>query len=86
MRFGEIKDMLIQVITTWQVIAASVVVILYFFLVSYVAKLYRRARSPGGSRKKRGKAASAPVAVELGDSAPAPAENEGIEEEIITEE
>jgi hypothetical protein len=86
MRFGEITDMLIQVITTWQVIAVTVVVILYFFLVSYVAKLYRRARSPGVSRTKRRKAASAPVAVELKDTAPAPAENEGFEEEIITEE
>ena len=83
MRFGEIKDMLIQVITTWQVIAVSVVVILYFFLVSYVAKVYRRARPSGGSKKKRGKAAVQPEVVEVEGNAP---QNEGIEEEVITEE
>jgi ABC-type Na+ efflux pump permease subunit len=85
MRLGEIKDMLIQVITTWQVIAASVVVILYFFLVSYVAKVYSHARSPGVAKKKKRKNAgsSAPAALELDDTNTA--ENEGAEE-IITEE
>jgi hypothetical protein len=83
MRFGEIKDMLIQVITTWQVIAVSVVVILYFFLVSRVAKVYRRARPPGGSRKKRKKAAAEAEVVEVEGNAP---QNEGIGEEVITEE
>ncbi|MDR1411844.1 MAG: hypothetical protein LBI91_06545 [Spirochaetaceae bacterium] len=82
MRFGEIKDMLIQVITTWQVIAVSVVVILYFFLVFYVARLRRSARPPRASRKKRIKAA--PVAVEMeAESSPG---TEGIEENIVEEE
>ncbi|MDR2053271.1 MAG: hypothetical protein LBP80_07640 [Treponema sp.] len=86
MRFDEIKEMLIQVITTWQVIAVSIVVILYFFLVSYVAKVYRRARPPGASKKKKSKNAgsSAPAALEVEDTGPA--ENEGDGEEIITEE
>jgi hypothetical protein len=84
MRFGEIKDMLIQVITTWQVIAASIVVILYFFLVSYVARIRRTARPSRMSRKKRNKASAGPVAVETeAESAP---ESEAIEEEIVEEE
>jgi heme/copper-type cytochrome/quinol oxidase subunit 2 len=84
MRFGEIKDLLFQLITTWQVIAVTVVVILYFFLVSYVAKLHRRARPPGGSKGKKRKAEAVPIGevAELGESPP----SEGIEEEIITEE
>ncbi|MDR1047346.1 MAG: hypothetical protein LBL64_06185 [Treponema sp.] len=40
----ELRDMLLQVITSWQVLAVTVVVILYFFLVSYVGRNYRRPR------------------------------------------
>ncbi|MDR1239541.1 MAG: hypothetical protein LBK27_05470 [Treponema sp.] len=36
--------LLIKVIISWQVIAVTVVVFLYFYLVSYVARLYRRSR------------------------------------------
>jgi heme/copper-type cytochrome/quinol oxidase subunit 2 len=82
MRFGEIKDMLFQLITTWQVIAATVAVILYFFLVSYVAKVYRRARPPNGSKKKRKNAAAEPEVMETEETL----QNEGIKEEVITEE
>ena len=41
----ELKTLLFQVITSWQVIAVTVVLILYFFLVSYVARLYHSPRS-----------------------------------------
>lgn len=83
MRFGEIRDMLIQVITTWQVIAVSVAVILYFFLVSYVAKIRRHAR-PARRLPKRKKGNEAPVAVEMeAESAPV---SEEIGEEVIEEE
>jgi hypothetical protein len=75
--------MLFQLITTWQVIAATVVVILYFSLVFYVAKLRRSARPPGGPKKKRGKLDAGPVITEVEGEAP---QNEGIEEEIIIEE
>jgi flagellar biosynthesis/type III secretory pathway M-ring protein FliF/YscJ len=40
----ELRDMLLQVITSWQVLAVTVAVILYFFLVSYVGRSYRRPR------------------------------------------
>jgi hypothetical protein len=52
----EIREMLIRVISSWQVIAASLVVILYFFLVNYVARLsYRRRRPPRDVNTPKGK-------------------------------
>ena len=36
----ELFGFLLKVITSWQVIAVSVVLIVYFSLVSYVARLY----------------------------------------------
>jgi flagellar biosynthesis/type III secretory pathway M-ring protein FliF/YscJ len=41
----ELKTLLLRVITSWQVIAVTVVIVLYFFLVSYVARLYHSPRS-----------------------------------------
>jgi flagellar biosynthesis/type III secretory pathway M-ring protein FliF/YscJ len=41
----ELKDLLFRVITSWQVIAVTVVLVLYFLLVTYVARLRRRSRS-----------------------------------------
>jgi len=38
----EVRMMLIQVISSWQVLAATVVLVLYVFLVNYVARIYRR--------------------------------------------
>lgn len=35
---NELKSLLIQVITSWQVIAVSVALVLYFSLVFYVAR------------------------------------------------
>jgi heme/copper-type cytochrome/quinol oxidase subunit 2 len=81
--FNEVKDMLIQVITTWQVIAVTVVVILYLFLVFYVARLRGRARLPHVSHKRARKAAAAPVVAMADEDMP---ESEGFEEEVITEE
>ena len=37
----ELFGLLIKVITSWQVIAVTVVLVIYFTLVSYVARLYR---------------------------------------------
>ena len=42
----EIKKMLVQVITSWQVIAVSAVIIIYIFMVNYVARLHHRPRHP----------------------------------------
>ncbi|MDR1277256.1 MAG: hypothetical protein LBK02_00735 [Treponema sp.] len=53
----ELIALLLRVITSWQVIVVTVVVFLYFFLVSYVAKLYRRSplrfSSPAKSKKQK---------------------------------
>jgi cytochrome b561 len=48
----ELKSLLIQVITSWQVLAVTGILILYVFLVRYVARLYRRNRPPSFSKKK----------------------------------
>jgi flagellar biosynthesis/type III secretory pathway M-ring protein FliF/YscJ len=40
----ELRDLLFRVITSWQVIVVTVVLILYFLLVFYVARLRRRSR------------------------------------------
>ena len=37
---GEIGNLLIQVISSWQVLAVTVVIIIYFFLVSFVSRVY----------------------------------------------
>jgi heme/copper-type cytochrome/quinol oxidase subunit 2 len=59
----EIFDLLIQVVTSWQVIAVTVAVVLYIFLVSYVARLYHRPRSvsifPSKPKKVKEKKAAA---------------------------
>jgi hypothetical protein len=53
---AEIKKLLVEVITSWQVIAVTVVLVIYVFLVNYVARIYhRRPRpdiSPGAKSKK----------------------------------
>jgi hypothetical protein len=73
----EMKNVLLQVLTSWQVIAATVVLVLYVFLITYVAKLYHRPRIRIGSRKPK-KQKAAPVA--------ASAESEGSSEEDVNDE
>jgi hypothetical protein len=51
----ELKDLLIQVITSWQVLTATGVIVVYIFLVRYVANIYRRNRPPSFSPKKEKK-------------------------------
>ena len=53
MPFQELRELLVQVIISWQVLAVTVVVVLYLFLVSYVSALYRRPRAPSMSKRKR---------------------------------
>ena len=38
---AEIRKLLIQVITSWQVIAVTVVLVIYIFIVNYVGRLYQ---------------------------------------------
>lgn len=37
---GEVRRLLFQVITSWQVLAVTVVLIVYVFIVNYVARVY----------------------------------------------
>ena len=39
---NEIKKLLIQVISSWQVIAVTIVLIIYVSIVNYVARINRR--------------------------------------------
>jgi len=41
---AEVRRLLIQVIGSWQVWVVTVVLILYVFLINYVARLYNRPR------------------------------------------
>jgi hypothetical protein len=48
----DIIALLITVISSWQVIAVTIVIVLYFFLVTYVARLYHRPHSISASPSK----------------------------------
>ena len=41
---AEIRRMLVQVITSWQVLTVTAVLIIYFALVNYVARVYHKRR------------------------------------------
>ena len=43
---SEIRRMLAEVITSWQVLAVTVVLVIYIFLVNSVARIYKRRRAP----------------------------------------
>jgi hypothetical protein len=59
----ELKNLLIQVISSREVIAVTVVLVLYFLLVSYVSRTHRRSRAASfTSPKKKEKKSSAPEA------------------------
>jgi len=56
----EFYDLLIQIVKSWQVIAAGIVVFLYLKIVSYASKSYHRPRAKKIKIKKE-KAAPTPV-------------------------
>ncbi|MDR2133793.1 MAG: hypothetical protein LBP27_01705 [Treponema sp.] len=57
-------SLLFGVITSWQVIAVTIVVVLYLFLVTYVGRLYHRPRFisslPSKVKKKKEETTAAP--------------------------
>ncbi|MCL2043290.1 MAG: hypothetical protein FWG89_04030 [Treponema sp.] len=53
---GTVKELFLYVITSWQVIAVTIAIIMYIFLVNYVGRTYRRPRSVSKSRPKKVKA------------------------------
>ena len=70
MSSGDLTALLFQVIKSWQVIAISVALILYMFLVNYVARTYRRPRPVSKSKPKKAK-----VKIEKKNDKEKPAEN-----------
>jgi len=68
--FGsEIRQMLIQVITSWQVLVATGVIVIYISIVNYVARLqHHSSRKPlvRKPRRKKSEATPTPEAEELG--------------------
>ena len=73
----EIRSLLAQVITSWQVLAVTGVLIIYILLVNSVARLYhrRRHRHVPMTRTKKG-TAKPPDAPDMSDS-----DDLGLEEE-----
>jgi hypothetical protein len=57
---GEMIRLIAGVVSSWQVIAATVALVLYFMLVSYVARLYHSPRTNFSfdAKPKKGKAES----------------------------
>ena len=73
--FGEeVKKLLIQVISSWQVLVVTVVLIIYAFIVNYAARTHRRSYRSRRMPKVKAK--------EVIPEAPAPSENDelGLEE------
>ena len=74
----EVRGLLVQVITSWQVIAVTIVLVIYMFLINYVAKIYYNRPGPPSMPKKKKSKSAAPEA-----SAPSPTSDDdelGLEE------
>ena len=52
---GEFRDLIIKVITSWQVIVVTIVVLVYIFLVNSVSKSYTRSRKPANPKPAKAK-------------------------------
>jgi hypothetical protein len=72
----ELKELLIKVIASWQVLAATGAIIVYVFLVQYVSRLYRPRKPKSIPMPKPGKTK------EDGDSGP----ETGVDDDLGLEE
>jgi hypothetical protein len=75
----ELRDLIIRVITSWQVIVVTVALIFYFLLVSYVSRIRHHSRPAApeaGPKKHKKNKGESPEAVVVTDD-----ESLGIEEE-----
>ena len=65
---GELRELILQVIKSWQVIVVTVAVLLYILLVNYVSRNHYRARSSSTRLPKPKKVkAQAPAPEEAAD-------------------
>jgi Na+-transporting methylmalonyl-CoA/oxaloacetate decarboxylase gamma subunit len=53
----EFTELLIQVVQSWQVIAVTIALVLFMYLVGYVARSYHHPRSVSKSKPKKAKPA-----------------------------
>jgi hypothetical protein len=51
----EMLKLIVKVVSSWQVIAVTIVLVLYFMLVSYVARLHHRSKAFSLVPKKKKK-------------------------------
>ncbi|MCL1837658.1 MAG: hypothetical protein FWG46_08940 [Treponema sp.] len=60
----DFMGLLVEIVKSWQVVAVTVALVLYIFLVNYVARTYHRPRfvSKNKPKKTKGKAAPKPQA------------------------
>ena len=82
---SEVRSLLIQVISSWQVIVATVAVVLFIALVNNVARIYRRRpeRTPRMSKPKaKAKAKEKEAEPQISDEA----DELGLEENVLDEE
>ena len=78
----EVKKMLIQVITSWQVLVVTVVLVIYIFLVNAVARIYHR-RPP--RQEPIQKAKPAPAEAPAPEAVSTDSDDLGLEEEETEE-
>jgi hypothetical protein len=52
---GELRNLLFQVIKSWQVIAVTIVLVLYMSLVSYAARAHHKPASVSKTKPKKKK-------------------------------
>jgi hypothetical protein len=79
----ELKSLLIKVITSWQVLTVTGVLVVYMFIVNYVARLYHRKRPIPMPKPGKGKEVpAADDALVKAPPAPEPASGDELEEKV----
>ena len=58
---AEVRSLLAQVISSWQVLTVTVILVIYIFLINYVTRAQRRLPSMPKVKKKSKSKASEPV-------------------------
>jgi len=65
---NELRDLLIKVITSWQVIVVTLVILLYIAMVNYLSRTHYRRRDSSNPRPIRPKRAKPEPVEEADDS------------------
>jgi hypothetical protein len=80
-----IISLLVKVVKSWQVLFITAALIVYFMLVTYVARLYHKPRNPlfgGGGKPKKEKPAAAAAAAKQAVAETSTADDDlGLEQE-----